>query len=268
MSELSSNTKKRILIVDDDQEILDIYRLYLEPTYIVATVSHGQFAIDYVREYPTDLILLDVVMPVMDGFQTLQALRSEPLIGKIPVIFVTGKSSRNIVLESISVGVDGYLLKPIVKDQLLSKVNEMIVRQSSVTSRKTVLAIDDDVTYLRILNNMLKDNYNVVMINSVRLAMEYLSSHTPDIILLDYHMPLSSSNTLLSYLNNNDDFTYVPLIMLVGIKDKNIVYDKLEKRPDSFLLKPVSKMDLIRTMVTVIRNKQKQLSLQQLKAEN
>ncbi|MCQ2081422.1 MAG: response regulator [Lachnospiraceae bacterium] len=257
MSELSSNTKKRILIVDDDQEILDIYRLYLEPTYIVATVSHGQFAIDYVNEYRTDLILLDVVMPVMDGFQTLQALRSTPEGAKIPVIFVTGKSSRNIVLESISVGVDGYLLKPIVKDQLLSKVNEMLVRQSSVSSRKTILAIDDDVTYLRILSNMLKDSYNVVMINSVKLAMDYLSSFTPDIILMDYQMPLNSSNTLLGYIKNMTSLDNVPVIMLVGIKDKNIVVDNLVKQPDSYLLKPVSKMDITRTIVSVLRNKQK-----------
>lgn len=254
MSELSSNSKKRILIVDDDQEILDVYRFYLEPTYIVATVSYGRFAIDYVQEYHTDLILLDVLMPVMDGFQTLRALRNTTEGASIPVIFVTGKSSRNIVLESISVGVDGYLLKPLVKEQLLAKVNEMLVRQDAMSSKKTILAIDDDVTYLRILNNMLKDNYNVIMINSVKLAMDYMSSHNPDVVLLDYQMPLNSSNTLLGYIKNMSNLSKVPVVMLVGINDRAIVEDTLEKKPDRFLLKPVSKMDMLRTLNAVLKD--------------
>jgi len=197
MAELSTNAKKRILIVDDDDDALEITRHYLEPDYLVGTVSVGKLAIDYVKEYHTDLIIMDVVMPVMDGFQTLKELRSMDRGKDIPVIFITGKSSRNIVLESISVGIDGYLIKPFSKEQLISKTNEVLHRQMNMVDKKTILAIDDDVTYLKIINSALKDSFNVVMINSARLAMEYLNNHKPDVVILDYQMPLQSGTAML-----------------------------------------------------------------------
>ena len=144
LQELSQNAKKRILVVDDDTEQLEIIRSFLEPTYIVGTVSHGQFAPEYIREYQTDLILMDVVMPEMDGFATLRAIRQVEEGENIPIIFITGKNTRNIVLQTINIGTDGYMIKPIVRDVLLEKIKTILSSQSYVKNKKTVLAIDDD----------------------------------------------------------------------------------------------------------------------------
>lgn len=242
--------KKRILVVDDDPQQLDMMRAFLEPTYLVGTVSYSKFALDYIRQYHTDLILLDVMMPVMDGFQTLRAIRNIEEGINIPIIFITGKSARNVVLDSISVGVDGYMVKPVAKDTLLSKVASILEAQNSMHHKKTILAIDDDVTYLKIINNALKESFNVIMINSSKLAMEYLTSHKPDLILLDYQMPLYSGSAMLGYIRKLPDLADIPVIMLTGINDRNVVLECMQDNPDKFLLKPVSKLDLMKAIVS------------------
>lgn len=252
MQEYSNGGQKRILVVDDDPQQLEVMRMYLEPTYIVGTVSYSKFALEYIRQYRTDLILLDVMMPVMDGFQTLRAIRKVEEGINIPVVFITGKSSRQIVLDSISLGVDGYLVKPVDKDALLTKVAAILDAQNNMLHKKTVLAIDDDVTYLKMINSALKDSFNVVMINSSKLAMEYLISHKPDVILLDYQMPLYSGGALLGYIRKLPTLSDIPVIMLTGVNDRNVVLECMQDNPDKFLLKPVSKLDLMKAIVAAL----------------
>lgn len=257
MAEFSTNAKKRILIVDDDADALEITRHYLEPDYLVGTVSFGKLAIDYVNEYNTDLIIMDVVMPVMDGFQTLKELRALEKGKDIPVIFITGKSSRNIVLESISVGIDGYLVKPFSKEQLVEKTKEILTRQMNAAGKKTVLAIDDDVTYLKIINNSLKDSFNVVMINSTKLAMEYLDNHTPDVVILDYQMPLQSGTALLGYIRRLPKMKDAPVLMMAGMGDREAFMSYEDVKPDKYLIKPISKLDLMKAIITALNDRAK-----------
>lgn len=248
--------KKRILVIDDDPATLDIMKSYLEGDYAVGIVKSGKYALDYIREYPTDMILLDITMPVMDGFQTLRAIRNLEEGINIPVIFVTGSSSRSVVLESLCSGVDAYLVKPVKKKELLEKVNDIFERQNNMMHKRTILAIDDDVTYLKIINTYLKDSFNVVMINSAKLAMEYLKGHKPDVILLDYQMPLYSGSTILSYIRKTEGTEDVPVIMLTGISDKSVVMECLTEHPDKFLLKPVTKIELLRGIYGVLENRE------------
>lgn len=252
MNDSVGGNRKRILIIDDDPEVLDILRSYLEADYYIGTVSDGQFALDYIRENQTDLILMDVYMPGMNGFEVLDSIRKVHDGEGIPVIFITGKSNRNMVLESINVGVNGYLVKPIARDRLIRKVKEVLTQRENMHKKKTILAIDDDVTYLKIINNSLKDNFNVIMINSSKLALEYLAGHVPDVILLDYQMPMGEDNNFLEYINQSQELSHVPVIMLTGINDKKMMLESIKQRPTRFLLKPVSKLDLLKAIISAL----------------
>lgn len=254
--QMNKSHKKRILVIDDDIGALQLMKTYLEPEYVVGLEKSGKFALDYIREYKTDMILIDISMPVMDGFQTLQAIRNMEEGINVPVIFVTGANSRSVVLESICSGVDAYLVKPVKREELLKKVQEVFDSQNSMRHKRTVLAIDDDVTYLKIINTYLKDSFNVVMINSAKLAMEYLKGHKPDVILLDYQMPLYSGSTLLNYIRKEEETAGIPVIMLTGISDRSVVVECLTEHPDKFLLKPIDRIELIRGIYSVLENQE------------
>ncbi|MCR4787082.1 MAG: response regulator [Lachnospiraceae bacterium] len=255
MLELSQNTKKRILIVDDDAEQLEILRSFLEPTYLVGTVSHGEFALEYIREYQTDLILMDVVMPQMDGFATLRAIRQSEKGHSIPVIFITGKNSRNIVLQTINVGTDGYLIKPIAKDTLLEKIRSILETQVYIANKKTVLSVDDDVTYLKIINNSLKERFNVIMVNTPKLGREYLERHIPDAIIISENFPGEKMPTFFEELKSEKALSNIPVIMLKSIGNKQKPAEGQGLTADKYLIKPVSKLDLMKAIISAMNSK-------------
>ena len=234
-----------ILIIDDDMETLDTLSLYLSGVANVTTACNGRQALQQARILRFDVILLDIEMPVMNGFQTLDQLRNLEECINTPVIMITGKSDRYSVMNSLSMGIDGYLLKPIRKDELIQKVTEVCQKKQQYNNKKIILAIDDDMSYLKQLNSFLQEDYNVIMINSTKLALDYLGNHIPDLILLDYQMPLYNGVALLSILRQNGNCRNIPFIILSGTLDKKALVEFNSYNPSAFLAKPVSKDTLL-----------------------
>ena len=117
--------RKRILLVDDSGTTLMMERMILksEP-YEVVVAKNGKQALDLALEQPPDLILLDVVMPVMDGFETCKQLRAHEGTSAIPIIMVTTKGQAEHVESGFASGCSDYVTKPIDGLELLTKVRD------------------------------------------------------------------------------------------------------------------------------------------------
>ena len=120
---------KHILLVDDDETFLKTIKGWLSQQYRVTIVTSGAQAMMYVAENRPDLILLDYEMPVTSGPQVLEMLRSEPKLVDIPVIFLTGKSDRESVIQVLSLKPEGYILKSSERDKLLAAVVSFFDKQ-------------------------------------------------------------------------------------------------------------------------------------------
>jgi CheY-like chemotaxis protein len=114
--------KKLILVVDDEVTTLRSLKRTLETNYAVAIAGSAENAFAYLKGHRPDLILLDYMMPVTDGRETLLQLRSDPKTKDIPVIFLTAMSDADTVKECMSMDAQGYLLKPINAHILLERV--------------------------------------------------------------------------------------------------------------------------------------------------
>ena len=119
--------KKSILVVDDDPNYLGLVREWLKDTYKVFMANSGLQAIKWLGKNTVDLILLDHEMPVTSGPQVLEMLRSDDETKSIPVMFLTGKSDKESVMQVVSLKPEGYFLKNIQKDELLDKLNEFFI---------------------------------------------------------------------------------------------------------------------------------------------
>lgn len=241
-----------VLIVDDDMQTLETMSLYLKGTARVSTVLGGRQALEYVQQYPVDIILLDVEMPIMDGFVTLEQLRKIEECINVPIILVTSKRDKYTVLNSCIMGVDGYLAKPVSKDMLIQKISEVYQNHEEQDNRKTVLLIDDDMSYLKQVNNFLQDSYNVIMINSAKLALNYLLKHTPDIIVLDYQMPLYNGANVMNMIQKNTPEKHIPVIILSGALNREVLEECYSYNPAAYLAKPVSKETLLENIERVL----------------
>ena len=129
---VSNNEYKRsILLVDDDTIFLKMMKSWLEKYYRVTIVTSGTQALMYLADNKPDLILLDYEMPVTSGPQVLEMIRSETKVGKVPVMFLTGKSDKESIVKVLALKPDGYLLKSLNREQILSTVNQFFAKIDS-----------------------------------------------------------------------------------------------------------------------------------------
>lgn len=132
MSNLSGRRgKKCILAVDDTAFILSRIADALGSHYNVITVNSGARALKYLEENRPDLILLDIRMPVRDGFQILREIRAREDRADIPVIMLTGTEGRQSVMEGIKLGICDYILKPFDPDDLLGRIQRVLEPERS-----------------------------------------------------------------------------------------------------------------------------------------
>lgn len=124
---MSAGTGKTILIVDDSPENLSILSELLQTLYVVRAATSGQKALRIAATCPRpDLILLDVMMPGMDGYEVLKNLRAEPDTRDIPVIFTTAMDSTEAEMQGLAVGAVDYITKPIVPPILLARIHTQL----------------------------------------------------------------------------------------------------------------------------------------------
>jgi len=119
---MSDDGKKLILVVDDEVTTLRSLKRTLDTEYDVAIAGSAENAFAYLNEHRPDLILLDYMMPEIDGKQALSRLRDNPETSDIPVIFLTAMSDADTVKDCLSLNPQGYLLKPINAHNLLDRV--------------------------------------------------------------------------------------------------------------------------------------------------
>lgn len=125
-------TKKKILVVDDSGAMLRNVKGWLEDKYQVILANSGTRAIKYLAMETPDLILLDYEMPVIDGKQVLEMIRSEEEFRDVPVIFLTSKGDRESVMKVMSLKPDGYLLKTMKPEQIIKTIDEFFEKKKTL----------------------------------------------------------------------------------------------------------------------------------------
>lgn len=126
MNGLQSQNKKCILVVDDSIDNLHLMQFILETEgYIIKLANNGYEALDTVKEYQPDLILLDVMMPRMNGYEVVYHLREDKKLSLIPVCLLTADKYVNL-RNALAVGADALIHKPVNIKHLLSKVREIL----------------------------------------------------------------------------------------------------------------------------------------------
>ncbi|MCM1266952.1 MAG: response regulator [Bacteroidales bacterium] len=118
--------KKHILVVDDDSSVLKLLKGYLAERYDVATAISGKIAMKFLETKKTDMVLLDYEMPVENGAAVLTKIRENQATEKLPVVFLTGVTDRQKILEVLALKPQGYLTKPIDMEKLSSTIKGVL----------------------------------------------------------------------------------------------------------------------------------------------
>ena len=179
----------RLLVVDDDPNIRELLTQELtEAGYVVRVATNGREALAEVRRERPDLVVLDVMMPEMNGFDVAAVLKNDPLTMDIPIVILSIVQDRE---RGIRIGVDRYLTKPIDTDLLFREVGALIEQRKS---HRHVLVVDEDASTVKTLADVLTSRgYSVSDARDADLV-EKARALKPDIILLNSVLSAQSDN--------------------------------------------------------------------------
>jgi two-component system alkaline phosphatase synthesis response regulator PhoP len=132
----------KVLVVDDEEPILELLKYNLEKEgYEVKTASDGSAAVESARKFHPDLVLLDIMMPKMDGVEACRLLRSMPEMQNAFIVFLTARSEEYSEVAAFDVGADDYITKPIKPRALISRISALFRRDSKKKSSQAQIKI-------------------------------------------------------------------------------------------------------------------------------
>jgi CheY-like chemotaxis protein len=201
-----------VLVVDDDPAVHEV----LTPTlvkkgYRVMHAGDGAQALDIMRKTPPDIVTLDVMMPNVDGWSVLGAMKSDPTLAHIPVIMVTIVDDRNL---GYSLGAAEYMTKPIDRERLVTLVRRFTSRGADAV----VLIVDDDAEVRDVISTTLrKAGLATAEAVNGRAALDWLDGNPlPDLVLLDLMMPETDGFQFLERLRERPERLNVPVVVLTA----------------------------------------------------
>ncbi len=165
---------------------------------------------------------------------------------ELGLIVIGDEEGFEIVKKTIpETSITEWFKRPLDIDGLVKKVSLYIDENTGEKRRKTILIVDDDITYMRTVYEWLKGTYHVGMAGNGVQAISYLAKNKADLILLDYEMPIADGPQVLSMLKGDSDTGNIPVMFLTGHGDKESVLSVVGLSPADYLLKTITKEALL-----------------------
>jgi signal transduction histidine kinase/CheY-like chemotaxis protein len=199
-----------VLVIDDNADSRDVLRRTLEDDgHAVATAPGGEEGLALARELSPSLILLDVMMPGMDGWAVLRQLKSDPALEAIPVAMVTVVDDERM---AFSLGASDYLTKPVDRARLI----EMADTLTSGVQGHVLVVEDDEASRQVVVRALTSAGWKVTEAADGQAGLERVAEHCPDLILLDLMMPVMHGFEFMERLRENEATLDVPVVVLTA----------------------------------------------------
>lgn len=239
----------KILITYDTPSLLvsSLEKQFAEKGYEISKSSLEVASLSACKgKYDTVVLFADE--DISDNVEALVYLKDMSMENDIP-IFVAGDSDE---LRKVEKTVPKSLIaanftRPINVKNVVDVVVAYLSDETR-TAKKKILVVDDSGAMLRNVKGWLEDKYQIILANSGAMAIKYLSLDKPDLVLLDYEMPIVDGKQVLQMIRTEMEFSDVPVIFLTSKSDKQSVIDVMSLKPEGYLLKTMPPQDIIKTV--------------------
>ena len=246
--------KKRILIIEDDAFFADVLKNKLEGYGCeVEWVADGTGGFDKIKEMKPDLVLLDILLPGMNGYEILDKQRQVDEIRDIPVIVISNSGQPVEIERVLELGAKDYLIKAQfgpneVMDKVIACLGDLDGEEKDPGSikGKTIFIVEDD----EFLSDLLKEKFEmeeaeIVHVTSGEELFTALDDKKPDLILLDIVLPRMDGYEILDAIRNDEKVKDVPVVMLSNLGQRSDVEKGKEKGANKFLVKALFSLDQV-----------------------
>lgn len=277
----------KILVVDDLEPNLRLLEAKLKNEYYtVFTANNGKDAIKLAKEKLPDIILLDVMMPIMDGFDTCKILKQDEITAPIPVVMVTALTEQEDRVKGLSCGADDFITKPIDEFHLFVRVKSLIrikelfdelkLRDITYTNfggsknylltkvedlRSKIMLIDDDIFEIKKVKTALENEGHTVIVFSPDQPLEKIEEHDFDLVIVNTQMDEERALRISVEIKGMPNKRRIPIVILVDESNKKIMLKGLQIGIDDYVLEPLDLNELVARTRTLLRRKKYQDSL-------
>ncbi|MCJ2015142.1 response regulator [Methylobacterium sp. J-076] len=202
-----------ILVIDDDMDQLALTTRFLHREgFRVQTATNGRSGLDLARRLRPRAILLDVMMPGVDGWSVLSQIKADEMLAPIPVVMVTSVDQRNL---AASLGAADYMLKPVDWSRFGKIVNQF--RLAETDRRGTVLLVEDEaMTRMAMRSTLEEDGWSVVEASNGEEGLQHAVDAKPDVVIVDLNMPIMDGFGFLEGVRTVPGCADIPVIVLTG----------------------------------------------------
>lgn len=235
--------KEKILIIDDDPDILDVLNLTLSESFTVISAKNGKEGLEQVKSKSPNIIITDYNMPVMNGPEFCRNLRKDVLLRHLPVIMLTGKGDTKDMVTGIESGVDDYLIKPFEPETLLARIRMILKRTTRSLDANPLTHLPGNASIMDELQNRIdsKKTFAVGYVDLDKFKIyndKYGFEHGDEVIrqtariLIESTQAICSTESFVGHIGG-DDFVFVCDEALADDISKKIVED-FDKTSPSF----------------------------------
>jgi len=218
INEPNLSNDSTVLVIDDDKAVRDLLKNYVSKQgYKVITAEGGDEGLRLARKLRPAMITLDVMMPGMDGWMVLSALKTDPLLADIPVVMVSIVEDKN---TGYSLGASDYLIKPVNQEQLRHVLNKYRRKEGP---ERLVMVVEDDAITRGMMEVMLnRSGWQVCVAENGKFALEELQRRDkehlphPDLILLDLMMPEMDGFQFVDAFRAHTEWLQIPIVVLTA----------------------------------------------------
>ena len=226
--EIPKDNRRKIVYLDDVVFHLMATKERLKNYYDVVPAKSAEDLFDVLESVMPDLILLDINMPEVNGFEVIQQIKANPRYAQIPVVFLTAQNDNDIVFKALNLGAAAYVNKPFDTPALVEQIEiifdpdnrknpfEELKSKEEYPGRPRILAVDDFPMMLMTIHASLRDLYNVYTLNQPEKLKGFLHSIKPDLFLLDNNMPVLSGFDLVPIIRSFPEHKTTPIIFITG----------------------------------------------------
>jgi PAS domain S-box-containing protein len=241
-----TKTCRRILIVEDNMDNQNLAKRILQKAgYLVDLAENGQQGVEAAQKFHYDLILMDIQMPVLDGFGATHQIRDwERKQGEshVPIIAVTAHAIAGYLERCLQHEMNDYITKPLRKKVLLEIVDKWI------DPRPTILVVDDSKDNSNLIKYYLEreDECKLIFAQNGQEALDVFQRHTISLILMDMEMPILDGYKATRAIRKLEKNTQIPIIALTAHQGRREINKCLEAGCTTYLSKPIKKQKLLR----------------------
>ncbi len=253
-AERASIAGKQILLVEDNREAVIQLRAVLEQEQLeVVVAENGEQAIESLKTFTPDGIILDLMMPGMDGFELLNRIRGDRETSNLPVLVLTAKDLTSEDLEQLDANHVFQLIQKgdIDVKEMLDIIQEMLTGAPSEKGKR-ILIVDDHLDNRITLRAMLDEEYELLDAEDARSAIKLVRNKKPSLILMDMDLPGMDGKGATAVLKSNRETAHIPIICLtageIGISQKEMKALGFE----GMLIKPVEQEDVLKMIKRIL----------------